>query len=85
MCFGRLGVASPFPAKPQRMDTISRRPAACSRMMLANRIGVATTMPDLSAVTVIGWEKATTSSHVASCVNFPHIAALHQSTTLPKT
>ena len=74
MCLGRDGSAWPLPANPHRMDTISRSPAAFSRMMLAKRIGVDTTTTAVSAGTVSGWEKATTSCHVAIWVNFPHIA-----------
>jgi hypothetical protein len=43
-------------------------------MTLAIRIGVETVVGAASGLATRGWEKATTSGHVAIWVNLPHIS-----------
>jgi hypothetical protein len=71
--FGREGLGSSWPAKPQRMAAISRSPAPFSRVMLAVRIGVETTTSSAPHLMTRGWEKARTTCHDAYWMNLPQM------------
>ena len=65
---------SSCPARLQHIGTISRAPAASSRMMLAVRMGVEITSSSASFLMTSGWEKAWTSVQDECWVNLPHTA-----------